>query len=282
MAQNQQLTGMIHFRPLARRSRFFLRPLNGSRAENALPVWLLAVGFWLLVQWDHGQAASQSRPVPQCKRRERRERALAGAGGGGAQRKVREDVRTSELQMPSPIGHAIAGIIAGSLVSPPRDHGVRVIAAYAAAGMAADLDLLVGAHSGPSHGIGAALLVGVITWTMLRRMRAERSGIFACAIAMAYTSHTLLDWMGTDSSPPIGIMALWPFSGQYFESPWHVFMAISRRYWLPEFWTVNLLALGRELLILLPVAVIVILIRRSIAEARVATSEERNDGPNAV
>jgi len=164
--------------------------------------------------------------------------------------------------MPSPIGHAIAGVIVGSLVSPRRDNGVRAIAAYAAAGMAADLDLLVNAHSGPSHGIGAALIVGVMTWAILRRAGAGRSAIAACAMAMAYASHTLLDWLGTDSSPPIGIMALWPFSHRYFESPWHLFMAISRRYWLPEFWTFNLLALGRELLILVPIVVIVLAIRR--------------------
>jgi inner membrane protein len=164
--------------------------------------------------------------------------------------------------MPSPIGHAIAGVIVGSLVSPRRDNGVRAIAAYAAAGMAADLDLLVGAHSGPSHGIGAALIVGAVTWAILRRAHAHRRAIAACALALAYASHTLLDWLGTDSSPPIGIMALWPFSYQYYESPWHVFMAISRRYWLPEFWTFNRLALGRELLILVPLAMLVFAMRR--------------------
>ena len=149
--------------------------------------------------------------------------------------------------------------MAGSLVSLPRQDIARRIATYAAAGMAADLDLLVGAHSGPSHGIGAALIVGIVSWLVAR----PRDAVLACAIALAYASHTLLDWLGSDSSPPIGIMALWPFSHEYFESAWHVFMAISRRYWLPEFWTVNLLALGRELLILVPLAAIVLLIRRS-------------------
>jgi inner membrane protein len=165
--------------------------------------------------------------------------------------------------MPSPIGHAIAGVIAGSLVSVPDHDKVRRMAIYAAAGVAADLDLLVGAHSGPSHGLGAAVIVGVVTWAILRRARARRGAAAACAVALAYASHTLLDWLGTDSSPPIGIMALWPFSREYYESPWHIFMAISRRYWLPEFWTFNLLALGRELLILVPLAGIVLLIRRS-------------------
>lgn len=163
--------------------------------------------------------------------------------------------------MPSPIAHGIAGVTAGWLIDPPSRQRTWRIGAYAAAGMAADLDLLVGAHSGPSHGLGAALIVGVASWLIVRRTETRRSGIAACAIALAYASHTLLDWLGTDSSAPIGIMALWPFSHDSYESPWHVFMAISRRYWLPEFWTFNLLALGRELVILVPLALMVILLR---------------------
>ena len=69
-------------------------------------------------------------------------------------------------------------------------------------------------------------------------------------------SHTLLDWLGTDSTAPIGIMALWPFSREYYESSLHIFHAISRRYWLQEFWTFNLFALLRELLILGPITVL--------------------------
>lgn len=177
--------------------------------------------------------------------------------------------------MPSPVAHAIGGVLAGWMVDPPTDHKTKRITAYAVAGMAADLDLLVGAHSGPSHGIGAAVLVGVVGWLILRSAHARRSAIAACAIALAYASHTLLDWLGTDWSPPIGIMALWPFSQAYYESPWHVFMAISRRYWLPEFWTFNLLALGRELLILVPLGFIVIAMRR---DGRVSDRSGRRTG----
>jgi hypothetical protein len=39
-------------------------------------------------------------------------------------------------------------------------------------------------------------------------------------------------------------------------------MAISRRYWLPEFWTYNLRALARELLILVPLLTLVLVLRR--------------------
>ena len=57
-------------------------------------------------------------------------------------------------------------------------------------------------------------------------------------------------------------MALWPVSRDFYESPLHVFSAISRRYWLPEFWTYNLRALVRELLLLVPIATAVLLLRR--------------------
>ena len=164
--------------------------------------------------------------------------------------------------MPSPVAHAIAGVLTGWLVDPPPRGSAWTVATFAAAGMAADLDLLVGAHSGPTHGIGAALIVGAVSWIILRRRHVPGSGSRACATTLAYASHTLLDWLGTDSSPPIGIMALWPFSHRYFESPWHVFMAISRRYWVPEFWTFNALALARELVILLPLAWLVFTARR--------------------
>ena len=163
--------------------------------------------------------------------------------------------------MPSPIAHGIAGVTAGWLVDPAPGRRGRVIL-YAAMGMAADLDLLVGAHSGPTHGLGAAIIAGIGTWLVLQMRGASGAARTACASATAYATHTLLDWLGTDSSPPIGIMALWPFSRDYYESSWHVFMAISRRYWLHEFWTFNVAALLRELLILVPIAVVVLTLRR--------------------
>jgi inner membrane protein len=119
--------------------------------------------------------------------------------------------------------------------------------AFGLAGAAPDLDLLVGAHSGPTHGLGAAAIVGLAAFLLTRR------GLTAFAYAAAYATHILLDWLGSDTSPPIGIMALWPFSREYYESSLHLFMAISRRYWLPEFWRHNLFALARELMILAPV-----------------------------
>src|SRR4051812_5338473 len=129
------------------------------------------------------------------------------------------ECRNCAYNMPSPIAHALAGALAGWTVAPApqgaRRAEVRRVAAFAAAGMAADLDLLVGAHSGPSHGLGAALIVGVVLWVSLRSRGIRGSVRLALATGLAYASHTLLDWLGTDASPPIGIMALWPLSRNY-------------------------------------------------------------------
>ncbi len=124
---------------------------------------------------------------------------------------------------------------------------------FAAAGVAADLDLLVGLHSRYTHSVGAALLVFACAWLVLRRTN-PRAPAIALAVALAYASHILLDWLGSDTTPPLGIMALWPFSAAYCLSPVPVFMGISRRYWLATAWRQNAVSVLREVVVLLPVA----------------------------
>jgi hypothetical protein len=124
----------------------------------------------------------------------------------------------------------------------------RQAAVLGGLGVAPDLDLLAGTHSTYTHSVGAVALVFVaaLLWTRAPRL--------AAAAAAAWGSHILLDWLGSDTTPPIGIMALWPFTDAYYQSPFFVFMAISRRYWQPGFLAHNTLAALREVLILLPIA----------------------------
>jgi inner membrane protein len=162
--------------------------------------------------------------------------------------------------MPSPVGHALAGVAVGWFVQGRRGRFDRrallTASAYALVAALPDLDLLLPTHRGPSHGIGGAVVAGLAAWAVTRR---PRTGV---AFALAYGSHIFLDWLGTDTTPPIGLMAVWPFSREYYESPYHVFMAVSRRYWLPEFWTYNFRVLMRELLILAPLVIAAGLLRR--------------------
>ena len=135
--------------------------------------------------------------------------------------------------------------------------------AFLLLGPLADIDFLFGIHSRQTHSIGAALIVLAVAWAwqVHRRRRAANPGStaaatplrFAIAAACAYGSHVLFDWMGNDTTPPIGIMALWPFSEGFYQSQLYVFEAISRRYALPGFWAHNLYAVAREIVILAPV-----------------------------
>ncbi len=190
--------------------------------------------------------------------------------------------------MPSPIGHALAGIIAGTLASAvarirPQaaiTPGVIVRAGndtpganvgggswrdallgpwrrlpadvrlFAWLGMAADLDFLIGRHSYETHSIGAAVLVlaAIAAWSRTPRL--------AVAGALAYASHILLDWLGSDTVPPIGIMALFPFTTDFYQSDLFVFDAISRRIWTWSTWVHNGGAVARELAILGPLVVL--------------------------
>ena len=181
--------------------------------------------------------------------------------------------------MPTPLGHALGGMAAGWLVcrsmlpgwhatifrpwsrADPHDPAVRMHPSinlstvalsgvlYAVVGIAPDLDLLVGAHSTYTHSVGAVGLAFLTAFAVSRRPRV------AAAVAAAWASHLLLDWLGSDTSPPIGIMALWPFSREHYQSSFYVFEAVSRRYWLPEqFVWGNLKAALKEVLILGSVA----------------------------
>jgi hypothetical protein len=82
----------------------------------------------------------------------------------------------------------------------------------------------------------------------------------------------LLDALGTDNAPPIGIMAWWPLSSQYYLTGWNLFWPISRRWHDAAFLTDNLAAAGREVLILGPLAVIAWWIHRRQLRARPTSS----------
>lgn len=160
--------------------------------------------------------------------------------------------------MPSPIGHALGGIAAGAAVSGRTGWGGLVC--FAILGAMPDADFLLPIpHRGPTHSLASAVLVFLVAWPTLAWRRPagwQRISAIRCALAIAaaWGSHTLLDWLGADSSTPRGVMALWPVTTAFYVSGAEVFENISRRYWLPGFWRHNALAVAREVLILGPVS----------------------------
>jgi membrane-bound metal-dependent hydrolase YbcI (DUF457 family) len=131
--------------------------------------------------------------------------------------------------------------------------------AAAAAACAPDLDLvlhLLGAthhHRGPSHSIGAALLAGVLAFLAARLRSATRPATrLGTAVGAGWLSHVLLDWLGSDSRPPLGIMALWPLSDAYYLAPIPIFMDVAREISWPTVGH-NLVAMAWECVLLVPV-----------------------------
>ena len=130
-----------------------------------------------------------------------------------------------------------------------------MLAVCAVAGALPDVDFLLPMrHRGASHGLGAALLAGLLAVALTGRQPATGRARTGIAVALAYASHTLLDWLGADSSSPRGLMALWPVSSAYYISGLDLFNAVDRRYWLPGFWARNTVTLLREVALLGPVA----------------------------
>ena len=155
--------------------------------------------------------------------------------------------------MPSPIGHALGGLAAGGLIVGRGSRSLLLICAAAA--VLPDVDFLLPLqHRGPSHSVTAALLAFALTFIVatVGRPSADRLWI-ALAVAAAYLSHTLLDWLGEDTWSPRGIMALWPWSHTFYISGLDLFDSVNRRYWTPGFWRGNAIAVAREILLLAPI-----------------------------
>jgi membrane-bound metal-dependent hydrolase YbcI (DUF457 family) len=153
----------------------------------------------------------------------------------------------------------LGGIAAGWRLVPRKNRRAALLLAAIAA--APDLDLLVGTHRGASHSVGATVIAGLVAailWrTTVPAARPRDTLRAALCVTLAWGSHILLDWLSNDTRPPIGIMALWPFSHDYYKASIEIFPPVSRRYWESRFWLYNLKALLVELLLLGPIAALV-------------------------
>ena len=154
--------------------------------------------------------------------------------------------------MPSPVGHALGGLVAAftvdSLARRPR-LTLPLQAASAALAVAPDLDILAGSHRTYSHSVGAVAIVAAACWLVRRARYGTAAG--TAVLTAAYGSHLFFDWLSKDTAHPSGLTALWPFTTRYYESGLDVFGEISRRYWLPgEFIIGNITAALWELAVL--------------------------------
>ena len=138
--------------------------------------------------------------------------------------------------MPSPFAHALAGLTVHVLASRTRDElrDLSRAAFIVGAALVPDVDLLFrfvdgrNHHNNETHGLGSALLAGSLGAIAFPLLRRARPYALAFAVSLAWASHILLDYLNRDTSPPIGLMALWPWSCAHYKFPWPLFMDIGR------------------------------------------------------
>jgi len=138
--------------------------------------------------------------------------------------------------MPSPLGHALAGLTVHVLSA--RDTAERKslgrAALLVAAATAPDLDLMFrfvdgrNHHQAETHSVGAAVLCALAVWAIQRLRQRPRPASLGLWAGVSWLTHVSLDYLGLDTHPPIGIMALWPVESGYHKAPWTLFLDIGR------------------------------------------------------
>lgn len=175
--------------------------------------------------------------------------------------------------MPSSVGHALAAVTAGWIVTPPamtrRALAVQA-GTFALLGAAPDLDLLINRHSAETHSLGAAAIVATAAafWRWPVSPVVPTRWRIWLAVFAAWATHPLLDSLAPDTLAPIGVMAFWPLSREHFLTGWDIFMPISRRCCSWRMVRHDTIAVIRETFTIGPIAWIIWVVRHRTRQVR--------------
>jgi membrane-bound metal-dependent hydrolase YbcI (DUF457 family) len=182
--------------------------------------------------------------------------------------------------MPSPIGHAIAGVAvawAADLIpgnrtgrtAPPsaswyRRAGNGLTIACGVLAAAPDLDLLFPGypHRSITHSVTAVAVVAIVAALVAARKGRPVVRV-ASMCAAAWATHLLLDWTAVDRLfAPYGVQLFWPFSDTWFISGWDLFPGTERHnIFGADAIVTNAKSLATELIVLAPIALVLWLVR---------------------
>ena len=199
--------------------------------------------------------------------------------------------------MPSPIGHALAGVAvawfaegsgtrvqssglqwADGVAGKPATPLTWLTLVCAALAVVPDLDLLVPFpfHRTATHSVLAAALVTIVAAAVTGWVTGRVSWRLAAICGGAYATHILLDWAGADDNPPFGIQPFWPLSDGWFIAPLVLFPGTERQDLLSlRTLVINLKAVAAELAIFGTLAAALYVRRRRKSRVRISAQAAR-------
>lgn len=179
--------------------------------------------------------------------------------------------------MPLPVAHGLIGAsVVAALRDPAQTPGWKWLAFGAFLAIAPDFDFALnwlriswgGWHHGFTHSIPFAVVVGLVTIIALRQLKVRSFLVFGGA----YVSHTLLDYMLTESR---GVALWWPFTNYRYKL--RLPNPIDYTYSVDSFSqaAIDLLKISLvELLIFGPILLAVILVSQVIKQKRMNTDQK--------
>jgi membrane-bound metal-dependent hydrolase YbcI (DUF457 family) len=184
-----------------------------------------------------------------------------------------------KIHMPSPLGHALAGVVASwcaDLVPCRREWrtaapnapffeqaGGALTAICAGLAVSPDIDLFLGGpHRSISHSVSAVLVITIIAAVVTAWVTDRPVWRAALMCGSAYSTHLLLDWSAVDGYFPYGVQLFWPFSRTWYISGLDLFPQTER--W-PIFslrtLRIDLNAMMWETIVMMPIVTLVWLVR---------------------
>ena len=172
--------------------------------------------------------------------------------------------------MPSPVGHTLAGVSLHLFTR--RAAEPQLLRAFGLITVAnlPDVDFIAGYlvgqpsvfHWGPTHSFAAAILFAAATGLIATRWQHKFKHVFWLVLA-AYLSHIVLDVLtGRAEVSSVGLQLFWPFSSAHYLANVPVFLmaphSINYAGPLRTLFSREMLPIiGRELVILLPLATVI-------------------------
>ena len=172
--------------------------------------------------------------------------------------------------MPTPVGHALGGVISASLFKKEKTKNWIIFAIVLVLAELPDIDFIFGIVAGEpnkyhhqfTHSFLFVLIAALVAAAIISQIGIMQFSKSFVLFSIAGASHVLFDLLALDTSEPYGAQIFWPFWNGYVISPITIFSDVQRSSsasaFLPSLFSLhNLKTVLVEVVVLGPVWLIV-------------------------